>query len=241
MALSSTAQSLNPGEEIILFRLDATKVKAGIHYFAQHKTGEGGVSFGGQVYAPIDITVTDFKTTAGGTLPTPKMQIGNSDDVIQGLVNAFGDLCGCEVRRVRTFRRHLDGESEEDGTAYVGPDIFRVERKSSESAEVIEWELSAAIDQEDKMLPGRQFIRDICTRRYRTYDPTNPSAHPDGYVYSSVFPCPYTGSSAWTENGTPTTAANDQCGFKVADCKLRFGENAALPGSFFPGISRVTV
>jgi lambda family phage minor tail protein L len=239
MSLTSTSQSLDPGEEILLFRLDATKAKASVYYFTQASKNGAGVSFGGQVYAPIDIVVSDFKTNAGGVLPTPKMQIANSDTVIQGLVNNYGDLCGCEVRRIRTFARFLDGAPEADGTSFVGPDVFRIERKSDENKNFIEWELSAAIDQEGKMLPGRQYIRDICTQRYRIWDPTNPKANPDGYLYSETMPCPYTGSSAWTSTGQPTTAPFDSCGRRVADCKLRFGEDAALPFAGFPGIERL--
>lgn len=239
MSLTATSQSLNPGEEIILLRLDATKVKAGIYYFTKADKGGAPISFGGQTYQPIDIVLSDFKVNAGGTLPTPKIQIANSDSVIQGLVNTYGDLCGAEIRRVRTFRRFLDGEAEADPTAYLGPDVFRIERKSNENPVFIEWELSAAIDQEGKMLPGRQYLRDVCTQRYRFYDPTNPSAHPDGFVYAAIMPCPYTGTNCWTSTGEATTKANDSCGRRVADCKLRFGENAALPFGGFPGISRV--
>jgi lambda family phage minor tail protein L len=239
MSFTANTQSLNPGEQVTLYRLDATKAKAGIHYFAQADKNSAGVTFGGQTYNPIDIKVSDFQTNAGGVLPTPKMQIGNSDDVMQGLVNTFGDLCGCELRRVRTFRRFLDGEVEQDGTAYVGPDVFRVERKSDENEVYIEWELSAAIDQEGKMLPGRQYLRDVCTLRYRIYDPTNPLAHPDGFVYPAVNPCPYTGAACFTSDGAATATATDACGYKVADCKLRFGADASLPFGGFPGIQRV--
>lgn len=239
MSLSSTTQSLNPGEQITLFRLDARLAGAGIHYFAQADKNGGGVTFGGVVYSPIDIQVSDFQTNAGGVLPTPKMQIANSDMAIQGMVNTFGDLVGCELRRVRTFRRFLDGEAEADPTACVGPEVFRVERKSDENDAFIEWELSAAIDQEGRMIPGRQFIRDICTLRYRFYNPTDPLAAPDGFVYPTANPCPYTGSACFSAIGETVAAAADQCGYKVADCKLRFGADATLPFGGFPGIQRV--
>jgi phage-related protein len=102
----------------------------------------------------------------------------------------------------------------------------------------VEWELSAAIDQEGRMLPGRQFLRDVCTRRYRRYAPTDPAAAGDGYVYPKIFPCPYTGSNAFTALGVGTTVANDVCGRKVSDCRLRF-PGQALPMGAFPGIGRV--
>jgi lambda family phage minor tail protein L len=239
-ALTQEAQKLSLSAPIALYRLDATAAGAAIYYFVQaSEDGGAGVYFGGQLYRAIDISLDGFEVNAGGVLPTPKMQIANSDLLIQSLVNTYGDLAGCELRRVRTFRRFLDGQPEADPTAYMGPDVFRIERKSDENLVYIEWELSAAIDQEGKLLPGRQFIRDVCTRRYRRYDPTNPAAATDGFVYPSIFPCPYTATPSFTSVGDPTTPSNDKCGRKLSDCKLRFGNNTALPMGAFPGIGRV--
>lgn len=238
-SVSSVSQEMQPGASLALYRLDATKVKAGVHYFCKAAEDGTGVVFGGQEYLPIDIQVSEFKVNAGGALPQPKMRIANSDLMIQSLVNAFGDLAGCELRRVRVFERFLDGRPDADPTAFIGPDVFLVERKSDENELYIEWELSAAIDQEGKMIPGRQFIRDICTRRYRIYDPTSPDAGPDGFVYSKVFPCPYTGTACFTALGEETTPQFDACGRKISDCDLRFHNDGALPTAAFPGIARV--
>lgn len=239
-ALSQESQKLSLSAPIALYRLDATAAGAAVYYFVKDSEADGaGVTFGGQLYRAIDIVLDGFEVNAGGVLPTPKMQIANSDLLIQSLVNTYGDLAGCELRRVRTFHRFIDGQPEADPTAYMGPDVFRIERKSDENAVYIEWELSAAIDQEGKLLPGRQFIRDVCTRRYRRYDPINPKAATDGFVYPTIFPCPYTASPSFTTVGAPTTAANDKCGRKLSDCKLRFGDNNALPMGAFPGIGRV--
>lgn len=240
MTLTSTAQSLTPGTPVELFRLDATPVGASVYYFVQAaKTNGTSISFGGQIYQPIDIKVSDFESNAGGSLPMPTMQIANSDMVIQALVNLYGDLGGCELRRVRTFAQYLDGEPTADPTAYIGPDVFSVEQKTDENPDYIEWKLSASFDQEGKMLPGRQYLRDVCTRRYRRYDPSNPQAHPDGFVYPTVHPCPYTASPSFTAKGEPTTAVNDRCGRKDSDCRLRFGTEGIMPFGGFPGIARV--
>ncbi len=241
VTLSAAAQSMTPGEVVFLYKLDATSIGAGIRYFTQSTDGSNpgiaGVTFGGLFYTASDISVTDFETNAGGVLPTPKMSISNTDLMIQALVNQYGDLAGCEIRRVRTFKRFLDNGPDADDGAFMGPDVFRIERKSDENPIFIEWELSAAIDQEGKMLPGRQFLRDTCQRRYRIYDPTSPQAAGDGFVYSTVFPCQHTGATYFTARGVATAPANDVCGRKDADCKLRFGEIRKT--SAFPGIARV--
>lgn len=240
MSLPAVSQSLTLDAEIFLYRLDATLAGASIYYFVQATKADGTpITYGGQPYTAIDIKTEDFESNAGGVLPTPKLTIANSDEFIQSLVNTYGDLAGCGVQRVRTFRRFLDDGSEPDSSAYAGPDIYRIERKSDEQPAYIEWELSAAIDQEGKMLPGRQYLRDVCPQRYRRYDPTNPAAHPDGFVYATINPCPYTGDACFTATGDATVAANDACGRKDPDCRLRFGQDGELPFGGFPGIARV--
>src|SRR5580692_1216931 len=127
--LSAATQELSLGEKISLYRLDATSVGASIYYFTKATDTSGlGILFGTQLYKSIDIALDGFEVTAGGVLPTPKMSIANSDIFIQSLVNAYGDLAGCEIRRVRTFKRFTDGQPDADPSAYIGPDVFRVER-----------------------------------------------------------------------------------------------------------------
>lgn len=239
MSLASVTHTPNPGSEIVLIRFDARKVGGLIYYWTMGAIGNTPISFGGQVYTPIDIVLTGFEVNSGGQLPTPSVQISNSDDIIQGVLNAFGDLCGCEFRRIRTFDTFLDSGATPDGTAFTGPDIFRIERKANENADFIEWELSASLDQEGKMLPGNQVIRDSCRMRYRRYDPTNPAAALDGFYYPFINPCPYTGSNCFTANGDVATASGDVCGRKLSDCKLRFGSANSLPFDGFPGAARV--
>lgn len=238
MDVTQVSHSPTPGELVALYRLDATSVGDTLRYFCQGKIGTAPISFGGQSYTAIDIAFTNFEVNAGGVLPTPRMQIANTNDVIQGMINAWGDLVGCEIRRVRTWKRFLDGQPDADPSAYIGPDIFRLERKSDENPIFIEWELSASIDQEGKLLPGRQVIRDTCQKRYRIYDPLSAVASPDGFVYSSANPCPYEGTDYFDINGGSTTQAHDICSRKLSACKLRF-PNQALPFGGFPGVARV--
>jgi lambda family phage minor tail protein L len=240
MSVSSAAQSPNTGALVELFRLDLTKVGGTVLYFCKGAFGGLPVSFGGQAYTPFDLEVTGFVTNANGTLPTPTMKIANSDSMVQELVNTYGDLVGCEVRRVRTFEQFLDGQSEEDPNAFMGPDVFRIERKTDENPIYIEYELSAAIDQEGKMLPGRQVLRDNCPKRYRIYDPTSPDADGQGFVYSTIGdPCPYVGASLFTIVGDTTADKSlDRCGRKISDCQKRFGNNQPLPFGGFPGAAR---
>ena len=232
MSLPVVVQSPTPGDLVILFRLDATVIGGGTYYFAQAAEHDAGVSFGGTYFTPVDVEFSDFETNGNGTLPTPKMKISNSNEVIQGLVNSLGDMLNCTVTRIRTFSRFLDGKPEADPSAFFGPDTFRIERKTNENPVFIEWELSASIDQEGKMLPGRQVIRDTCTKRYRIWLKDELR-----FDYSRAT-CPYAGTSYFDILGQPTSMDKDRCSRRLTGCMSRFGRETPLPFGGFPGAAR---
>lgn len=229
--ITQTAQDLEPGALVSLFILDLTKVGGNVLYFVQGAETNSKIKFGGQVYEPVDCEFEGMETTGAGALPTPTIRLNNTDGMAQTAINTFGDLLGCEVQRIRTFARHLDDHEDPDSTAFFGPDIFQIERKVTENSVFVEWELSAAIDQAGKMIPGRSVLRNTCLARYRRY------AGSGTFNYAKA-QCPYTGSNYFDENDQATTAGNDKPSRTVNCCKLRFGKNKPLPFWGFPGVMR---
>lgn len=230
-ALASAVQTPDVGQKVTLFRLDVSSLGGAVYYFCQAAINNTGVTFGGVYYTPVDVDFSGFETTGVGGLPTPRMKLANTNGVFQTLVNTYGDLIGCQIQRIRTFSRFLDGQAEADSTAFYGPDTFRIERKTSENPTFIEWELSASFDQEGKMLPGRTIVRDTCLWRYRIWTGA-------AFDYSKA-QCPYAGTNYFNAiGGVETNPANDKCGRKLSDCKLRFGAAGVLPFGGFPGTAR---
>lgn len=234
MSIHSVVQSPAPGAQVFLFRLDATTLGGGVYFFTQSAEADGGVSFGGQYYTPVDIDFSDYELNGQGALPTPTITMSNTNEVIQGLLNAIGDdLIGCKVQRLRTFARFLDGEPEADPGAYYGPDTFEIEQKVSETPLGVEWRLSAAIDQQGRMIPGRQVLRDTCTLRYRTVNKQS------GQFDYSKTTCPYAGGASFNRLDQPVAANLDVCGRRLTSCEARFGKENPLYFGGFPGAARV--
>jgi len=216
-----------------LFILDTTFLGGPVLRFVQGSEHDGPLSFGGQVYDPVDVKFDGLETQGVGALPTPTLQVSNADGVFQSVINTYGDLPGCTVHRIRTYRKFLDGQPDADGGAFFGPDTFRVERKATENNTIIEWELSAALDQEGKQVPGRQVIRETCIWRYRYF---NKSSNQFDYAKAQ---CPYTGDAYFDINDQPVDdPAKDVPSRRLSCCKLRFGANNPLPFGGFPGVSR---
>lgn len=231
--IAAAVRSVNPGIPLSMFRLDTTSIGGSVYYFCQAAEASAGITYGGQLYAPVDVSFTGFEMTTQGGLPTPRVKIANTNGVFQNMVNTYGDLVGCKIQRIRTFAQYLDGQPQADPSAYFGPDMFRVERKSSENPVFIEWELSASIDNEGKLLPGRVVVRDTCLWRYRAWNATT-----NAFDYSRA-QCPWTGGSFDASNTAQTNGALDVCSRNISGCKTRFGASNPLPIGSFPGVNRV--
>lgn len=232
--IASEAQKAATSPYVVLYQLDARVLGGDVYCFTQSTRESAPITYGGVEYTPIDLEADGFEWTGAGTLPTPRIRIANANRAMSALVGTYDDLLGATLTRIRTFRRFLDGEPDADPGAHFPLDIYRVERKVALTKTHIEWELSAAMDQEGKMLPGRQVLRDACTHTYRRWTGA-------GFDYSQAT-CPYTGSACFKASGDPTgNSAEDDCGRKDSDCKKRFGESAVLPTRAFPGVARVRI
>lgn len=227
-------QKLSTDPIVSLFTLDATSIGGPRLNFVQGRNVQESVSFGGVKYEAIDIEFDGMEVTGVGALPTPTIRVANHDGIIQTILNTWGSVIGCPIYRVRTFARFLDSGSEPDGTSFYGPDQFRIERKAAENPVFIEWELSTAIDQEGKMLPGRTVIRDTCLWRYRAWNPSN-----NTFDYTKA-QCPYTGAKSYDINNEEVSdPAFDVPSRRISCCETRFGKGQPLPYGGFPGVARV--
>ena len=152
------------------------------------------------------------------------MAISNLSSTISALLltvnatTAGNDLGAAEVRRIRTLKKYLDGESAADPNAQFPQEVWFIDRKSNETRDSVTFELASKFDLAGQKIPRRQIIANICQWKYRSSE------------------CSYTGTDYYDVNGNEvSTLAQDVCGKRVASCKLRFGENAELPFGSFPG------
>ena len=220
---------LNPSAIIELFELHLDNTLHGSTDVYRFHAGanaaiDGNVVFDGNTYTRIPVKADDFEFTNTGTLPRPKLTISNLDGTMTTLLllvnatTAGNDLGGAEVRRIRTLKKFLDGESTADPNAKFPDEIWYVDRKSNESRYSVTFELASKFDLAGQKLPKRQVVANVCQWKYRSAE------------------CSYTGSNYFDVNGnTVSTLAADVCGKRISSCKLRFGENGQLPFGSFPG------
>jgi len=184
----------------------------------------GNIVWNGNSYVRLPIKADGFEYSNTGTLPRPTLTISNLDGVMTTLlllVNATtsgNDLGGATVKRIRTLKKYLDGETAADPHAKFPDEIWYVDRKASENRDSVSFELASKFDLAGVMIPKRQIIANICQWKYRSTE------------------CGYTGSNYWNVNDQAVgTLAEDKCGKRLSSCKLRFGATAELPFGSFPG------
>lgn len=227
MNIKGAAQELSPGAVIELFILDLSRFGApSIYFHAGTNKVDGDVVWQGQTYTRYPIAATGFEMKSQGTLPRPKLAGSNTTGIMSALCRLYGDMVGAKVTRKRTLARYLDavnfpaGNPTADPNEYFPDDVFFVNQKTREDQEAVELELAVAFDVEGVQLPRRQVIRNSCPWAYRG----------DG--------CGYAGPPVADKNDNPTGDPNqDQCGKRLASCKLRFGNSGWLPFGAFPGAS----
>jgi lambda family phage minor tail protein L len=235
--IQGLSQKLELPEYVSLFRLDATGIGASVYHFTQSRYEETMIRWQGQDFVPIDVEAEGFEWTGTGPLPTPTLRVSNVNQVFKSLVINHRDGVGAVLTRWRTFRVYLDEEAEADPAEFHPPDVYEVQRKAVQTNRVIEWELSAALDQQAISLPARQVLRDACSHVYRRWDSTI-----GDFDYTNAT-CPYQDETRFYKPDNTATAnpAEDYCAKIQTACKLHFGANALLPFRGFPGAARVRV
>ncbi len=187
----------------------------------------GNITWNGNAYSRQPVIADGFDYSTTGTLPRPTLTIANLDGTMTTLLllvnneTVGNDLGGAEVRRIRTLKKFLDGESTADPHAQWPAEIWYVDRKAGENRDAVRFELASKLDLPGVEIPKRQLIGNICQWGYRSSE------------------CSYTGSNYWNaDDQSVSTLAEDRCGKRLESCKLRFGSNNPLPFGSFPTAGR---
>jgi lambda family phage minor tail protein L len=224
--IESDIQQLAPGALVDLFELDASAIGGDVIRWHAGVNGLGNdVVWQGNAYARFPVEASGFAKSGQGQVPRPKIKVANVTGLVGALARDLNDLVGSKITRRRTFVRYLDAVNfpggvnpSADTNCGFPEEVWFVDRKVSENGVFVEFELTAAFDVVGVMLPRRQCIQNVCTWRYRSAE------------------CGYAGGPVADITDTPTSdAAQDQCGKRLASCKLRFGTYAEIPFGGFPG------
>ncbi len=229
--IAERAQLPDVGGLVELFEVDARRIGGRLVRFAPGPFEGEPPEWGGVSYQPLPIAAEGFAWSGEGSPPRPTLRVGAVHWALVAGLARVDDWTGAEVRRLRTFARHLDGGSDPSGDAAFPTELWRIERMASQRRGAVTFELASPLDQEGVKLPRRQALRDACTHTYRTWDPAA-----GAFDYSGAT-CPYIGAALFgADGGRVKDGKDDACAKTLRACQRRFGERATLPIIAFPGV-----
>tara|TARA_Y100000114_G_scaffold130851_1_gene128820 strand:- start:620 stop:1198 length:579 start_codon:yes stop_codon:yes gene_type:complete len=172
-------QKPNPSAIIELFTLKTDLALHGSDQTYRFHNGtnlnnNGDIIWAGDQYIKMPIQATGFAYQRG-QLPRPKLSVSNALGTITAIllnvnkVTAGNDLSAATVTRIRTLARYLDAVNfvggvnplgTPDPTAEFPREIYKIDRKSAENRNIVEFELAAVFDLIGVRAPQRQ-----CTRK----------------------------------------------------------------------------
>ena len=174
----SSLQDINPSAIIELFTLQLSTALHGENTIYRFHAGSnlnanGKKVWAGNEYLRFPVQASGFAFQKG-QLPRPKLIISNATGLISSILLSVNetttgnDLTGATVTRIRTLAKFIDAvnfadgtNATEDSTAEFPQEIYSIDRKATESREVVEFELAAPTDLAGVRIPGRQATRSI--------------------------------------------------------------------------------
>ena len=177
-AIVSNLQNTNPSAIIELFTLQLDNSLHGATTIYRFHAGSslkenGEIVWAGNTYQRFPIKAEGFAFRQG-QLPRPTLTVSNALGTITAILlsvnttTAGNDLTGATVTRIRTLAKFLDAVNfpgdinpygTPDNTAEFPQEIYKIDRKSAENREAVQFELASVFDLAGIRAPNRQ-----CTR-----------------------------------------------------------------------------
>ena len=164
-AIVSNLQNTNPSAIIELFTLALDSSLHGASTVYRFHTGSsqkdnGELGWAGNSYQRFPIKAEGFAFRQG-QLPRPTLTVSNALGTITAILAAVNattagnDLTGATVTRIRTLARFLDAVNfpgdinpygTPDPTAEFPQEIYKIDRKSAENRDTVQFELASVFD-----------------------------------------------------------------------------------------------
>ena len=174
----SSLQDINPSAIIELFTLQLSTALHGDNTIYRFHAGSnlnanGQIVWNGNAYLRFPVQASGFAFQKG-QLPRPKISISNATGLISAILLSVNetttgnDLTGATVTRIRTLAKFIDAANFADGTnatadptAEFPQEVYSIDRKATETREIVEFELAAPTDLAGVRIPKRQCTRSI--------------------------------------------------------------------------------
>jgi len=122
--------------------------------------------YGQQTYSAFPVESEGWEVRGSGSLPRPTVRFANINQYWNAHLSEYDDLVGAKVIRRRTLQKHLGTNPPVE----FNRDVYYVERKTTETATMVEFELASAFDVQGIQLPRRAVVAARCPWKYKDPD-----------------------------------------------------------------------
>ena len=162
----------NPSNVATLFRFHA----------GSNMNTNAEIIWQGNSYQRLPISFEGAEFTGRGQIPRPTLTVANLGGItrsgsvitmtdfliITNLTTPHNDLAEAKITRITTFASELDNANFPNNNNPFGTpssnelpqEIYFIDRKTTESRDIVQFELVGALDQANKKLPARQVTRE---------------------------------------------------------------------------------
>ncbi|WP_449236043.1 phage minor tail protein L [Aggregatibacter kilianii] len=188
--------------------------------------GHQNVFWQGNEYQAYPISADGFELSGQGPSNRPTLTISNMYGIVTALAEDFGQGLGAKVTRRLVYAQFLDAKNFAGGNTKADPtqesiSYYIIEQLKSLTDDVATFELALPAETDNARIPILMITSDTCIWRYRSAE------------------CGYTGPPVADEFDKPTTdAKKDKCSHCLRGCKLRWGNDTALPFGGFPSTTQ---
>jgi len=184
--VASEAMSLEPSQilEFYLIYYDWPEDQYSVLALTPYqKSISDRIIWQGQEYISYPMEVEGFETKGDNSLPRPRLKVSNVQYAISKYLKVHNNLIGAKVIRKRTFARFLDDinfeggknpyfdistqASEASGTMFLPDQTFYINRRTTETKDLVEFELSTVFELDNVYIPNRNVYSRYCTWIYR--------------------------------------------------------------------------
>ena len=144
-------------------------------------TFHGGSNFANNVtwqgiqYLPLPVETEGFGVFADGTLPRPKIRVGNANKIVTVFLEKYSDFKNAAIFRKKVFLKHLDDVNFDGGNPFgvANPDAEISEekyffgQKTIENHSYVEFELNSPLDLDNFGVNERTISAKYCYWQYR--------------------------------------------------------------------------
>jgi len=180
--------------------------------------------YGQQSYTAFPVESEGWEVRGTGSLPRPSVRFANINQYWSAHLSNYDDLVGAKVIRRKTLQKHLGTNPPVE----FNRDVFYVERKTTETATMVEFELASAFDVQGIQLPRRSIHANRCPWKYKDTDqggcdwPSDNRYTIDGTEYTLYFNkddqrIPSSEYSTWSGQVSTTSAFHGAASYSVGD------------------------